>query len=66
MQTVLNEICERHGINPKFRPEFFALVEHCKQPGAEMRTRLAHVDNYREALREAQAVPTHYESLEIG
>jgi hypothetical protein len=51
----LNEVCERHGIHPKFRREFFALVREGKRPGAEMLTRLECVDNYKAALDEVLA-----------
>ena len=48
----LTEVCKRHGIHPKFRPEFEALVLHGKRPGVELLTRLECVANYKAALDE--------------
>lgn len=51
----LNEIFERHGIHPKFRAEFRALVEDGVRPGRELLIRLDCVNNYKAALDEAKA-----------
>lgn len=49
----LTTILQRHEIHPKFWPEFRSLIEAGKRPGTELRTRLAHVANYKAALNEA-------------
>ena len=59
----LDTIFKRHGIHPKFRPEFCAFLEEGAQPGKGLQTRLDHVANYRaarnEAMRELTKVYAH-------
>jgi len=59
----LNTIFKRHGIHPKFRPEFRAFLEEGAQPGKELQTRLDYEANYKaaekEALRELSKVYAH-------
>jgi len=72
----LNDIIRKHGIHPKFQPEFRAMVEEGKRPSKELLARMDHVANYKAAKREAMAEftktvphklppPVRYESLDL-
>ena len=73
----LELILDQHGIHPKFWPEMKALVFDGTRPSRELKTRLNHVANYKEAFDRILAelskqVPykfpppvQHFESVEI-
>ena len=51
----LHAILKRHQIDPKFWPEFRAMVELGQTPGKELWTRMNHVANFRAARNEIAA-----------